>query len=188
MHFHPTHPRGSLRAISPLREGTSASRFGSFRSWSAMPKQSDVQPVGERVVRRREAALNGLPARIVGAGATPGRRAASCENTLAAMPHQALWAGGRSRHGPSGPCATTDRATGLQDVAAPRDRQERRCASPVDQSVNRPLTSFAHSNTGLSRVLPVAWPVQRASRKRGWRQNVGPRCLAVCIPQAGAAN
>ena len=61
---------------------------------------------GERLLRRLLAALNGLPARIVGAGATPGRRGRGCENTLAAMPHQALGAGGRSRHGRSGPFGT----------------------------------------------------------------------------------
>ena len=57
----------------------------------------------KRLLRRFAAALNSLPARIVGAGATPGRRAASCENTLAAMPHQALRGGGRSSHGRCGP-------------------------------------------------------------------------------------
>ena len=66
-------------------------------------RRSDRRLDGERLLRRFEAALNSLPARIVGAGATPGRRAASCENTLAAMPHQALWAGGRYRHGRCGP-------------------------------------------------------------------------------------
>ena len=75
-------------------------------------RRSDGRVDGERWVRRLEAALNGLPARIAGAGATPGRRAASCENTLAAMPHQALWAGGRSSHGPSLYCAAGPWATG----------------------------------------------------------------------------
>ena len=66
-------------------------------------RRSDRRVTGERLLRRLEATLNGLPARIADAGATPGRRPASCENTLGAMPHQALWAGGCSRLGRCGP-------------------------------------------------------------------------------------
>ena len=139
-----------------------------------MPDSVTAGTVGKRLVRRLESAPKPLPGGIVVAGATPGGRGRGVNFHLAPSPYRALGEGGRSRHGPSGPCATTDRATGLQDVAAPPDRQERGCASPDDQSVNRPLASFAHSNTGLSRALPVAWPIQRASRQRGWRQNVGP--------------
>ncbi len=82
------------------------------RKWVREPdgrgdaEQPGGQPVGERVLRRLEAALDTLPGGIAGAGATPGRQAASCENTLGAVPHQALWAGGRSRHGTCRRCAT----------------------------------------------------------------------------------
>ncbi len=44
-----------------------------------------------------------LPARDCWPGATPGRQGRGCEYTLAAMPHQALGAGGCSGHGHSCP-------------------------------------------------------------------------------------
>ena len=65
-------------------------------------RQSDEPAVGERVLGRLEEALYRLPARIAGSGATPGRQGRGCENTLGAMPHQALGEGGRSRHGRCG--------------------------------------------------------------------------------------
>ena len=42
-------------------------------------------------------------------------------------------------------------AAPAQDVAAPADKREGRCASPDGQSAHRPLTSFARSSTALSR-------------------------------------
>ena len=107
-------------------------------------RRSDRRVDGERLLRRLEAALNGLPARIVGAGATPGRRGRGCENTLASMPHQALGAGGRSRHGTRRRCATAHPAAVPQDVGSPPYKRERRCESSAGRSVNRPPSSFSH--------------------------------------------
>ena len=91
---------------------------GSFAepSGNGDARRSDRRVGGERLLRRLEAVLNGLPARIFDAGATPGRRAANCENKLAAMPHQALGAGGRSSHGTCRRCATAHPAAVTQDV------------------------------------------------------------------------
>ena len=89
------------RAVALDHKGSSGESSGDGNA-----RRSERRVGGERLLRRLEAALNGLPARIVGAGATPGRRGRACESTLAAMPHQALGAGGRSRHGHSGPSGT----------------------------------------------------------------------------------
>lgn len=89
-------------------------------------RRSDGRADCERLMRRLEAALNSLPARIFNAGAIPGRRASSCENKLAAVPHQALWAGSHSRDGPSGPFDI-----GRPDRLAARSCKRASCASAV---------------------------------------------------------
>ena len=91
-----------------------------------------------------KAALNGLPARISGAGATPGRRGRGCENTLAAMPHRALGEGVAPATAPVAGAPPRTRRRCRQDVAVPADKQESRCESPEGRSVNRPRSSFSH--------------------------------------------
>ena len=99
-------PLGSLAYQQSLREGCRAPlRGGGGRVG---------RPAGRRAVRhRRPRPRRGLfrpafrlPAWDRWPGATPGRQGRGCENTLAAMPHQALGAGGRSGHGHSGPFGT----------------------------------------------------------------------------------
>ena len=47
---------------------------GLTKPQSGLAEGDSGSGVGTGLLRRRQAALNGLPARIVGAGATPGRR------------------------------------------------------------------------------------------------------------------
>ncbi len=110
-----------------------------------------------------------LPARDCWPGATPGRQGRGCEYTLAAMPHQALGAGGRSRHGTCRRCARVLPAAVPQEFSAPADKQEGRCESREGRIVNRPPTSFhtALQRRRERRMAPVglrASPVGRAIR------------------------
>ena len=92
-----------------------------------------------------------LPARDPWIGSDPAW-GQGCVNTHPALrPHQGVSEGGRSRHGPSRPCATAYRAAEPHDVAALQDKQDGRCASPEGQSVKRPPTSFAHSSAAVRR-------------------------------------
>ena len=99
---------------------------------------------------------------------------AGAQTHLPPNPYQALGLGGRSRHGPSRPCATAYRAAEPQDVAALQDKQDGRCASPEGQSVKRPPTSFAHSSAAVRRsagTVPRA-PVWRTPFSRRGRHTL----------------
>ena len=111
----------------------------------------DGRPVGERVIRRLEAALK-PPSRvgIDGSGATPRDGGRGVKTHLRPNPYQALGRGGRSRHGPSRRCATGDRAADPQDDDAPADRRKVGCASPEARSAHRHPASFARSSTAVS--------------------------------------
>ncbi len=122
-----------------------------------------VQPLGrrrpgpDRGVRGRSASVRGtwrlegalkrLPARIAGSGATPGRQGRGCENTLGAMPHQALGEGGRSRHGRCAPFGN-GRAwpRGRRTSRARRITRPPPCESPNRKTVKRPPASFSRSS------------------------------------------
>ena len=104
---HPTLPRGSLPVHQSLQEGQTASRSGAapvLVGHAEQPHRPSGRSTGPP--QPRSGAHIAFPQGIIGSGATPGRQGRGCENTLGAMPHQALGAGGRSRHGPSGSCAT----------------------------------------------------------------------------------
>ena len=130
-------------------------------------------------------------------GATPGRRGRVCENTLGPVPHQALRAGGRSRHGRCRQCGTDRLVSVMQDVAASADTRRWRCASPKGRSAHRTPVSFAQSGTALSHTQTVGWPalarwlVQRAAPATNRSLIAGPqrrarhrrarRCLAPTV-------
>ena len=82
------------------------------------------RPVGERVLRRVEAALE-PPSRvgIAGLGATRRVGDRGAQTHLPPNPYRALGEGGRSQPRLLGQCAMGDRAAEPQDVAAPADER-----------------------------------------------------------------
>ncbi len=126
------------------------SRHASIGTGEDGAEQPDGQAVGQRVLRRLEAARDTLPGRIAGAGATRRGRGRGAQAHLAPNPYQALGLGGRSHHGPRGQCATGDRAALPQDVVAFTDRRGPRCASLEGRSAHRHPASIAHSRTVVS--------------------------------------
>ena len=91
----------SVPAIRPGRVSSAASRRRRMCWPTGWPSGFPPSPTkaGTRLFRLAFR----LPAWDCWPGATPGRQGRGCEYTLAAMPHQALGAAGRSRHGHSGP-------------------------------------------------------------------------------------
>ena len=65
-------------------------------------------------------------------------------------------------------------AAPAQDVAAPADKREGRCASPDGQSAHRPLMSFARSGTTLSRSADSLQPNRRRAARLVRRRHVPP--------------
>ncbi len=108
-----------------------------------------------------------FPHGIIGPGATPGRQGRGCENTLGAMPHQALRAGGRSRHDRCRPCgAGRPGGVGARHCrvmaydAVPVCIGERpKCASPP--------VSFAHCSAVLSRAPIIGSVLPRGAPSAG---------------------
>ena len=109
----------------------------------------DGRPVGERVIRRLEAALK-PPSRvgIDGSGATPRDGGRGVKTHLRPSPNQALGLGGRShprpccpvRHGrPGGDERNSKRPHGIGESGV--------CASSGVHCVHRPPTSHARSST-----------------------------------------
>ena len=68
-------PDAAERGLGMIRPG------GTDAGFAERNRQSDEPAVDERVLRRLEGALNRLPARIAGSGATPRGRGQGCENT-----------------------------------------------------------------------------------------------------------
>ena len=89
-----------------------------------------------------------LPGGTAAAGATPGGRGASCENTLAATPYRALGEGGRSPPRPC--CPVRHRRPGGDERNSKRPHgigESGVCASSGVHCVHRPPTSHARSST-----------------------------------------
>ena len=91
----------SQPAVLPGRVSTAASRWRRTCWPTGWPSGYPASPTktGTRLFRLAFR----LPAWDCWSGATPGRQGRGCENTLAAMPRQALGTGGRSGHGHKGP-------------------------------------------------------------------------------------
>ena len=96
---------GRSRSSNPVREGQTASRDGLVPVLRADAEQPHSQSVGERVVRRLEAALE-PPSRagIAGLGATRGGGAGGAQTRPAPNPQQSLGLPGRSQPGLRVPC------------------------------------------------------------------------------------
>ena len=151
VHGHPTLPWGRSRTSDPVREGQRArwnGRVPSVLLDHARPP--DGQPVGERVHRRLEAALTVPSRRDNFEGSDPRReRGRACENAHGPAPEPGTCAPGVApHHAPSGSCATGDHGAKPQDLAAPADMQDSRCASPERQNVHRPPLTLAHLRYG----------------------------------------
>ena len=109
----------------------------------------DGRPVGERVIRRLEAALK-PPSRvgIDGSGATPRDGGRGVKTHLRPSPHQALGLGGRSP--PRRCCPVRHRRPGGSDRNSKRPHgiaESGVCASSGVHCVHRPPTSHARSST-----------------------------------------
>ena len=83
-------------------------------------------------------------------GSDPRRgRGRACENAHGPAPEPGTCAPGvPPLHAPSGSRATHGRAAKPQDVAAPPDKLDSRCASQERQNVHRPPLSLAHLRYG----------------------------------------
>ena len=117
VHAHPPSVGRSLPSSNLVREGHRSLGTGASRTWrlglwpepSGVPRPCSVMPdgrsVGERVIRRLEAALK-PPSRvgIDGSGATPRDGGRGVKTHLRPNPYQALGLGGRSRPGQCCPC------------------------------------------------------------------------------------
>ena len=109
----------------------------------------DGRPVGERVIRRLEAALK-PPSRvgIDGSGATPRDGGRDVKTHLRPNPHQALGLGGRSPPRPC--CPVRHRRPGGDERNSKRPHgiaESGVCASSGVPCVHRPPTSHARSST-----------------------------------------
>ena len=71
VHGHPTLPWGRSRPAIPCGKATGEAERAHPGPLLDHGRPPDSQPVGERVIRRLEAARNGLPARMIRWGATP---------------------------------------------------------------------------------------------------------------------
>ena len=127
----PCHPprRGRSRSISPWREGKGRCPGKVRRTWRrtpgprSWPTSRDPEAGLVRRYAALPAALDSLPARIFGPGATPGGRGPACENTPASEPAPGPRTGGSLPSTsvlPSAAPATGWRRTQLQATA--RDR------------------------------------------------------------------
>ena len=141
----------------------------------------DGRPVGERVIRRLEAALK-PPSRvgIDGSGATPRDGGRGVKTHLRPSPHQAL--GVATASDGAARTALAGLSAEAQDAAAPADRREAPCESPGRRSVNRTPASFAHSSAAVSRAPLIGSEPRRGARSamccrgglRRGRPAVGP--------------
>jgi len=174
VHIPDTLPGGSLPSISPLREGhrgrvprsvakpkrwSQRNRRGEGAARSLLDREgssgesrgdgdarrSDRRVDGERLLRRLEAALNGLPARIVGAGATPGRRGRVVKTHSPLCRTKPSGRGVAPAAAIAARSAPDDRSASPQDVATAPVARSLPCESAERRIVNRPPASFSHS-------------------------------------------
>ena len=179
-------PRGSLPVHQSLQEGQTASRSGAapvLVGHAEQPHRPSGRSTGPP--QPRSGAHIAFPQGIIGSGATPGRQGRGCENTLGAMPHQALGAGGRSRHGPSRSCATAYRAAGPQDAVAPADGREPRAhGRSVEVRIGPPRRLRIPVRSQVARRPSVSVSVLRRGARPAARR---PRRIDRLPPVHGAA-
>ena len=184
---------GRSRPISPCRKATASSdSFVPVLFGDA--ERPDGQPVGDRVLRRLEAALE-PPSRagIAGAVATRRGRGRGCASTPGLEPVPSPRRGGSLPS--TARAARAPRANGAarpKDVAAPADEREGLCASPDGQSAHRPPVSFARSSTALSRSadrrpnqLRRTGPLGEEGSCAGERGSTPAEGRAESVPEAG---
>ena len=152
----------------PEPDGVAAARDHRVPSLRGDAEQPGGQPVGERVLRRLEAALDTLPGRIACLGATRGGGGGGAQTRPAPNPPQALGLPGRSQPRPSEPCGPDRPDSEAQDRFAQQLPSPRRCARlgrrgahrhPL--SISRACTAMTHGARGaqiIGRGLPRGGP------------------------------
>ena len=171
--LHPT-PRGVAtdqrsHAGRPRRAGV-----GRVPAWCGDAGALDGLPVGERVVRRLEAALNEPSARIAGLGATRGGGAGGAQTRTAPNPQQFLGLPGptpQSRRGGARPCAD-----GRWGGPSCRAGEQAPRPDPTPDRARRPFRGWLGAVsgnlrvTGSPRIVDLGFPRGRGRPKSGGRQ------------------
>ena len=163
-----THPSPGVApgSSNPVREGQTAIRDGLVPVLRADAEQPHGQPVGERVVRRLEAALE-PPSRagIAGLGATRGVGARGAQTRTAPNPQQSLGLPGRSQPRLRVPCGPSRPDNKAQDLCAQRLQPTGRCARLERRGAQPHPMSFSRAYAAMTRAAGGAQLATKRSRR-----------------------